>query len=467
MKGPTFPREGDTVAAISTPYGAGGIGIVRMSGPRAERVARSIFLPRHPRKSVPSHRLLYGHIRDPRDGSLVDEVLLAWMCAPHTYTREDMVEIQCHGGPVPVQRILEICLSQGARLAGPGEFTRRAFLNGRIDLLQAEAVADTVDARTATALRFAQRQLDGHLSREIRSSGLAVRSLLVEVEAWLDFPDEDLPEPDFFRIRDEVDRWVGRLRALAETYREGRLYRDGVTLVIGGLPNVGKSTLMNLLAGRNRAIVSPEPGTTRDFLEETLAWEGIPVRLIDTAGLRDAGDDVEAQGVAHARNQIRDADLFLFVLDASRLDEVDPVWVGQTVLKDRTLLVFNKMDLADEEAVDRVASEWPAVPSVRISALHGQGLDRFRETVVGRLTGESMGLDSRAVVTNLRHWQALETCAAALSRAREQMTDPGRLAGDLLAADLRLALRALGDLLGETTPGEILESIFERFCVGK
>ncbi len=467
MKGPALPLEGDTVAAISTPCGVGGIGIVRMSGKDAERIARNVFLPKHPRTSFSSHRLTYGHIQDPKNGSLVDEVLFTWMRAPHTYTREDMVEIQCHGGPVPVQRILEICLAEGARLAGPGEFTRRAFMNGRIDLVQAEAVADTVDARTSAALRFAQSQLEGTLSREIRAAREAAKILLAEVEAWLDFPEEDLPEPDFQRIRGEVERWIRNLRVLAETFREGRIYRDGVTLVIGGLPNVGKSTLMNVLVGRDRAIVSPEPGTTRDFLEETLSWDGIPVRVIDTAGLRDVQDDAEAQGVEHARNQIRNADLFLCVMDATRLDEETCGWVTRTDLEERTVLVFNKMDRADEAALDRAAEGLPDLPSVRISALYGQGMKRLREMIRSRLVGESLGLESRAVVTNLRHWQALESCVRALGRAREQMTAPGALAGDLLAADLRQALHSLGDLLGETTPGEILETIFERFCVGK
>jgi len=467
MNGPALPLDRDTVAAISTPFGAGGIGIVRLSGADASRVARRVFFPRRPRETLDSHRLLYGHIRDPRDGSLVDEVLLTWMRAPHTYTREDMVEIHCHGGPVPVQRVLEICLAEGARLAEPGEFTRRAFLNGRIDLIQAEAVVDTVEARTAAALRLAQSQLDGSLSREIRAASEAVKMLLAEVEAWLDFPEEDLPSPDFHRMRAEVERLAAGLRGLAETFREGRVYRDGVTLVIGGLPNVGKSTLMNALAGRDRSIVSPQPGTTRDVLEASLAWDGIPVCLMDTAGLREVEDDAEAQGVARARAQIRNADLFLCVVDAAHLDAETCDRVSRTVLPERTLLVLNKMDLADPSEVDRASAGLPDVPAVRISALHGTGLDRLRAAIKARLPGASPGPGSRAVVTSLRHWQALEACVTSLDRALEQMNTPGDLAGDLLAADLRRALRALGDLAGETTPEEILDTIFSRFCVGK
>ncbi len=466
MRVPAFPLEGDTVAAISTPYGAGGIGIVRMSGKDAERVARSIFLPKHPRKTFSSHRLYYGHIQDPRDKSLVDEVLLVFMRAPRTYTREDMVEIQCHGGTIPVQKILELVLGQGVRLAGPGEFTRRAFMNGRIDLVQAEAVADTVDARSHTALRFARRQLDGVLSREIHAVRRGIRLLLAEVEAWLDFPEEDLPDPDFRRMHGEVDRLLSAIRELAKTYREGRIHRDGVTLVIGGLPNVGKSTLLNVLVGKDRAIVSAEPGTTRDFLEESIAWDGVPIRMIDTAGLRDVQEEAEAKGVVHAQNQIRSADLFLFVLDATCLPPEIFAWVKETALEGRTVLVLNKMDRVDEASLARTASGLPDLPRVAISALYGQGIDQLKETVLSRLTGEAMGLDSRAVVTNLRHWQALEACRTALERAQTLMTS-GALPGDLLAADLRQALHALGEILGETTPEEILETIFERFCVGK
>ena len=466
MRSPAFPLEGDTVAAVSTPYGVGGIGIVRMSGPDAETIALKIFHPKRHKPPLQSHRLYYGHIRNPKDESLVDEVLMTVMCAPRTYTRETMVEIQCHGGPLPVRKILEVLLAQGVRLADPGEFTRRAFMNGRIDLVQAEAVVDTVEAKSETALRFAQRQLDGTLSREIHRLRQGIRDLLVEVEAWLDFPEEDIPGPDFSRIRSEIEEQKRTIRLLADTYREGHLYRDGVTLVIGGRPNVGKSTLLNVLVGKERAIVSALPGTTRDFLEESLVLEGIPVRLVDTAGLHETREEVEEKGIAFARHQIESADLFLWVLDASRLQEEDGDRVFDVVPDKRTILVLNKMDRVKGVLTAPAVSGLPPYPSVRISALYGEGIDMLKETILSQLISREMDLDSRAVITNLRHRQALGKTLSALDKALDQMDSPGPL-GDLLAADLRHALRALGVILGETTPEEILRNIFDTFCVGK
>ncbi len=290
---------------------------MRISGPDAEKTADQIFQPKTPPERFPSHRFTYGHVCDPRDNSVVDEALMVVMRAPNTYTREDVVEIHCHGGALPVRRVLDLVVAQGVRLAEPGEFTRRAFMNGRIDLVQAEAVADIVEAKSATALRFAQRQLDGNLSGEIQAVEEALKGLLMEVEAWLDFPEEDLPDPDFVRMRGQIEETMRAVRELAETYAKAHLYRDGVSLVIGGRPNVGKSTLLNVLVGKERAIVSPTPGTTRDYLEESIVLSGVPVRMIDTAGLRENAEEIEAQGVARARRQIDTADLLLYVVDAT------------------------------------------------------------------------------------------------------------------------------------------------------
>lgn len=466
MRSPAFPLEGDTVAAVSTPYGVGGIGIVRMSGPDAETIALRIFHSKRQKPPFQSHRLYYGHVRDPKDGTLVDEVLMTVMCAPHTYTRENMVEIQCHGGSFPVRKILELLLAEGVRLAESGEFTRRAFLNGRIDLVQAEAVLDTVEAKSETALRFAQRQLDGTLSREIQSIRDRIKGLLVDVEAWLDFPEEEVPGPEFSVMHSAIDELKKDIRKLTDTYREGHLYRDGVTVVIGGSPNVGKSTLLNVLVGRDRAIVSAVPGTTRDFLEEPLLLDGIPVRLIDTAGLHDTQEEVERKGIAFARHQIGSADLFLWVLDASRLGDENVGRIFDVVPDERTVIVLNKMDLAEEALLDKDTRGLPPFPCVRISALYEKGIDSLKETMFAHLTSGSMDLDSRAVLTNLRHRTALEKSFTALERAMEQIDSPGWL-GDLLAADLRHALRELAVILGETTSEEILHDIFDTFCIGK
>jgi tRNA modification GTPase len=466
MRAPTLPLEGDTIVAVSTPFGTGGIGIVRLSGPDAEKTAARIFRPKPPPESFPSHRFTYGHIQDPRDGDVIDEVLVVVMRAPRTYTREDIVEIHCHGGALPVRRILELVVAQGVRPADPGEFTRRAFLNGRIDLVQAEAVADIVEAKSATALRFAQRQLDGSLSRGIGSVREALKGVLTEVEAWLDFPEEDLPDPDFFRMRQRILETMGNVEALARTYAGAHLYRDGVHLVIGGRPNAGKSTLLNLLVGKERAIVSPTPGTTRDYLEESIVLGGIPVRLIDTAGLREDAEDVEARGVAFARKQIEMSDLFLCVVDASRIESEPWALIRELAPEGRTIVVLNKIDLIDPAGVEGRTRSIPLQPCVAISALYRQGLEGLQQEILAQLTGNELDLDSRAVITNVRHRNALEKCCEALKGAVEQIS-ARPLMGDLLAADLRHALRSVGEILGETTPEEILRGIFDTFCVGK
>lgn len=466
MRAPRLPLEGDTIVAVSTPFGTGGIGIVRLSGPDAEKAAARIFRPKTPPESFPSHRFAYGHIQDPRDGDVIDEVLMVVMRAPRTYTREDVVEIHCHGGALPVRRILELVVAQGVRLAEPGEFTRRAFLNGRIDLVQAEAVADIVGAKSETALRFAQRQLDGSLSRGIGSVREALKGVLTEVEAWLDFPEEDLPDPDFLRMRQRIQDTMRTVDALARSYASAHLYRDGVHLVIGGRPNVGKSTLLNLLVGKERAIVSPKPGTTRDYLEESILLGGIPVRLIDTAGLREDVEEVEAQGVALARRQIETSDLFLCVADAARIDSEPWEWIQDLAPEGRTLVVLNKIDLVDPARVEDWVRSVPLQPCVAISALYRQGFEGLHEEILAQLTGNELDLDSRAVITNVRHRDALDKCCDALKGALEQIS-ARPLMGDLLAADLRYALRSLGEILGETTPEEILRGIFDTFCIGK
>lgn len=466
MRAPALPVEGDTIAAISTPYGVGGIGIVRISGPDSERIALTLFRPKKPIDRLRSHHLHYGHILHSKGGPPIDEVLLAWMRAPHTYTREDMVEIQCHGGPLPVRGILEVVLSWGARLAEPGEFTRRAFLNGRIDLAQAEAIVDIVEAKNLTALRFAQSQLCGVLSDEILRIQEETKSVLVEVEAWLDFPEEDIPGPQFEAMRVQLEGWIGSITNLMKTYEEGHLHRDGVNLVIVGEPNVGKSTLLNALLGKQRAIVSPLPGTTRDYLEEFVLLGGIPVRLVDTAGLRETHEEIEAQGVTAARRKIAEADLLLYVVDACRLEAEGWKGIPAGGEEARTLVVLNKVDLVSQGSVEDTIRRIHPLRCAAISALYGQGMDCLRQMILDQLVTEKMDLDCRAVVSNLRHQKALESCREALRAARGQLglEEPP---GDLLASDLRRAVRAMGEILGQTTPEEILNRIFDSFCIGK
>ena len=459
--------DGDTIAAISTPYGIGGIGIVRISGARAEAVAQHLFHPKRPIVHLDSHRLYYGHIVHPSEGSVVDEVLLTVMRAPHTYTREDVVEIQCHGGYLPVQRVLELVLADGVRLAQPGEFTQRAFLQGRIDLTQAEAVVDLIEARTQAAFRCAQRQLGGFLYKEIRRIREVLKDLLVTIEACLDFPEDDLPDPDLKGLLTQLETGIHDTGLLEATYQEGHLYRDGVTIVIGGRPNVGKSTLMNVLLGQDRALVSPTPGTTRDFVDGHLSLGGIPLRLVDTAGLREVDEEVEALGVETARKQIAGADLFLLLVDATvmrhgRVEEPEEVFPD----KERILVVINKMDLVDPDTLDSQRAGLEHLPQVKISALYQRGIEELKERILSLLLKGRIDLDSRAVLTNVRHHCAVVESLKALEQAWEQLGQDEPVL-ELVAADLMVALRSLGQVVGETTSQEILDRIFANFCIGK
>ena len=455
-----------TIAAVATPVGPGGIAIVRISGPAAEKVAARVFRPAKTGFPLKSHKLCLGNVVDPKTDRLLDQVLCCFMRAPATYTREDVVEIHSHGGPLAARRVLDAVLAAGASLAEPGEFTRRAFMNGRIDLVQAEAVADIVEAKSETALRFAQRQLEGGLSNEIRGVQEALKGILMDVEAWLDFPEEDLPDPDFVRMGGQIEEMMDAVRELAATYAEAHLYRDGVSLVIGGRPNVGKSTLMNVLVGKERAIVSPLPGTTRDYLEESVVLAGVPVRMIDTAGLREDAGEIEARGVAFARRQIETADLLLYVVDAMRLESEPWGRVAGFAPAGRTLVVINKLDLVPAATLEKEMGSLPPLPRVAVSALYRTGIENLKEEIQRQIAGDRLDLDSRAVITNVRHRKALEQCFGALERAVEQAS-ARPVPGDLLAADLRHALRALGEILGETAPEEILRGIFDTFCIGK
>lgn len=461
------PSEGDTIAAIATPFGQGGLGVVRISGPRALQIAQKIFRPRRPPEGLPSHRPRYGDIIDPRTGEVIDEVLLTYMRAPKTYTREDVVEISGHGGYLVLERILEVVLQQGAREALPGEFTKRAFLSGRIDLAQAEAVLDLIQARSEEALKLAQRQLRGRLSEEVEALKGKVLELLVPVEAWIDMPEEDIPPPSREELRRGAEELLERVEELLQCYHQGEVYREGVRTAILGKANVGKSSLFNRLLGRPRAIVTPLPGTTTDVIEETLVLSGVPFRLLDMAGMGHPRDLVEQEGVKLAREQAKEADLLLLMVDRSRpLDEEDRKLFEEVDRWGRpTLLVINKIDLPaafSEEAIRGPRT----VATFCISALTGEGVKELSEGMVqavlkGRVRRETAEL----VPLNLRHKRVLEGVKASLEGLLQGLS--GEMEWDLVALQLKDILDRLGEIVGETTPEEVLQKIFSRFCVGK
>jgi tRNA modification GTPase len=457
--------ERDTIAAISTPSGASGIGIVRISGPLAEKVAARLFRPGKRRARLKSHHLYYGEIVNPESGKTLDEVLLALMRKPKTYTREDVLEINCHGGYVVLQEVLGLVLGQGVRLAQPGEFTRRAFLNGRIDLSQAEAVIDVIRAKTSKSLKMAQQQLRGNLSREIEELRSNVVRSLGEIEALIDFPDEEL-DLDENRVLGELEEHLERMETHIESYEEGRIYKDGVSVSIVGKANVGKSSLLNALLREKRAIVTPVPGTTRDVIEEGISIQGIPVRLVDMAGIRRAANPIEREGVRLARGKVAEAEMVILVIDGSRrIDRYD--WeIIDEIREKKKVIAVNKGDLPMKTSGQQIRKLLPDTKAVEISALKNWGIGDLKECILRTLTRDGIGRDpEEVIVVNARHRKALKDSLRCMVRAKEGME--GKIPIELVALELRSCLDYLGDIGGKTTTEEVLDFIFSQFCIGK
>jgi tRNA modification GTPase TrmE len=457
----------ETIAAIATPPGEGAIGIVRISGPEALSVAERVVRSKRRLSDVPSHTLVYGKVVDEHE-RILDDVLVGVMRAPRTYTGEDLIEINCHGGPVILQRVLERVLQAGARLAQPGEFTKRAFLNGKMDLAQAEAVIDMVRAKSPKGLEIAALQLEGKLSEVVRTQREAILDLLTHIQAVIDYPEEGLvdiaPEEVGARLA-EISKELQRLLAGADA---GRIYREGIRVAIVGKPNVGKSSLLNAILQEDRAIVTPIAGTTRDLIEERALLGGIPFTLTDTAGIRVTDDPVEMIGVERTRKAIEGADLiFLVVSGAEPLDSDDEAVIQQVReagAAARVLVVVNKADLPpalDREGLAKAAGEWPCV---WVSAVTGMGLDHLEELASKEVLGEA-GAQDAILLTRARHKAALEEALAALKEAQATITEGLPL--DLVSVDLQAALEALGQVTGESVSEEVVARIFAQFCVGK
>lgn len=462
----------DTIVAISTPVGEGGIGIVRLSGADAVALAARLFRSAGGRTltEVKSHTIHYGRVVDPATGEPVDEALVTVMRAPRTYTREDVVEINCHGGVIPLKAILRLLIREGARLAEPGEFTKRAFLNGRIDLSQAEAVIDVIRAKTSHAERLALQQLEGRLSAKIHGIRERVAELCAGVEAYIDFPEDEIEGVEEEWMMSAVHDVAGQLGALLRGYDEGRLYREGVAAAIVGKPNVGKSSLLNALLDADRAIVTEIPGTTRDVIEEHLAVGGIPVKIMDTAGIRETHDLAEMEGVRRSLRALRHADVVLAVFDGSMpFDEADRV-VLENMGDKAALYVVNKSDIPDPSfTIPGAAGERPVV---RVSALTGEGIEALRDAVY-RLIVPASASDGKAgmspgetvFITHLRHKDAVERAYHAISEAGGGLQGGDPL--EVIALNLRESLDYLGEVIGVVTTEDILDRIFSRFCIGK
>ena len=468
----------DTIAAIATPIGSGGIGIIKISGDNALQIAESIFRKSveefaKPRslstnffRSSSSHRLYHGHVVDPEKESILDEVLLSVMLAPHTYTKEDIVEINTHSGHVVLASILNLVLKQGARPAEPGEFTKRAFLNGRIDLTQAEAVIDIINSRTDKALEIATSQIKGRLKERVESLRGSLLDILTEIEAAIDFPDD---VGDIIRIQSVIDvlerQVVDGLTRLVEQYENGHILKDGLKMVIIGRPNVGKSSLLNRLVQEDRAIVTAIPGTTRDLIEETLNIRGIPVIIADTAGLHKTDDPVEVIGIAKTKEYIDAADLVLFMVDASLPLTDEDGTIYETIGNKRCILVVNKKDLVDDTFELETPPQWKRFPDIKISALYGNGISSLKDLIANVSIGENRLEIPNRILPNLRHKMALDH-SLKLSKSAAQELRAGT-SFELIAIDIQEAIDGLGEIIGMTAREEVIDQIFSRFCIGK
>lgn len=454
----------DTIAAIATPPGEGGVGIVRVSGPAAFAIADRLFAARSgPPSTLPTHTIHYGVVRE--EDERIDDVLLLVFRGPRSYTGEDVVEFSCHGGPVTLGRVLAAALRAGARPAEPGEFTRRAFLNGRMDLAQAEAVADQIRARTEAAQRVALRQREGLLSKEVRRLKDEVVGALAAVEVTIDFSDE-VGDLDYPAMRARLAAIRGETERLLSTAGRGRVYREGVRLAIVGRPNAGKSSLLNALLRENRAIVTPIAGTTRDLIEETANVCGIPITAIDTAGLRETEDVVERIGVDRARAAAESASLILFVIDGEAGWTPQDADIARTLANRVDVWVVNKMDLpGTEQALEDVRRHAGESAVMGVSARDGIGLPELERAIADEILAGRADAGEGAVVSNVRHQSALESATGSLRHA-EQTTEAG-LPPDFISIDLRAALDALGLITGETATEEVIHRIFHDFCIGK
>ena len=456
----------DTICAIATAPGEAAIGVVRLSGPEAiaagDRLLR--LASGRPLKALGDRRVAFGQAVNPADGCVIDEVLVTVMRAPRSYTREDVVELSCHGGAHVLKRIVGLLLSPNVRMAQPGEFTRRAFLNGRIDLAQAEAVMDLIRAQSDAGARAAVAQLRGGLSAEIRTLQERLVGLLVEVEASIDFSEEGLEFLPREALGLSVDEALREVRRLLATADRGRIVREGASVVIAGRTNVGKSSLLNVLLRENRAIVTPIPGTTRDTIEEMADLCGIAVRLSDTAGLRQTNDPVEVEGIRRTRDAVDVADVILAVFDGSEpLADDDRVWL--TELKGRPVVaVANKVDLAQRVDMEAVSQALGGATILRVSTLTREGMDTLTNEIVSRLGG-GVAATEGAFVTKLRHVEALKRAEASLVHLEETLAVRGP--HECIALDLRGAVDALGEILGTVTTDDVLDDIFSKFCIGK
>lgn len=460
-------RMEDTIAAVATALGEGGIGIIRISGEKAKEILAKLFVSKHltDLEYIVNRRLYHGFVQHPETRQNIDEVLAVFMKGPFTYTAEDVAEIHCHGSIISLQKILTLVLAHGARLAEPGEFTKRAFLNGRLDLTQAEAVIDVIKAKSEKGFALAVNQMEGALSEEVRKLRAELLELLVQLTVNLDYPDEDIEELTYEEMEKSLSLMNNGIDGLLATADTGRIIREGLNVAIIGKPNVGKSSLMNALLKESRAIVTDIPGTTRDTIEEVLTIGQIPIRLVDTAGIRETDDQIEQIGIERSKASFNQADLVVFIIDGSNPLEEEDWKIIDHLEEKKVIVMINKSDLARKVEASDVKGPFATAKIIYAAVKQGKGVAELEEEILHLVYGGKVNQEDSLLVTNVRHQELLRAAKEGLKDALDMAIQ--REALDFIEVDVKRSFELLGEIIGESVADEVIDQVFARFCLGK